>query len=199
MFRYACLCGLIYTTRSTQPCSIETLHTSVSSAVWQTLSYTLYPSMHSILESVDVNSNIAGWRVRKPSDQLQFLMTTRQQARSRSCTWWSLSVSFFFSRSRSLSLPLLSSPHQHAQTLTHTTANTTNTTTLSCRYHRHAQLVSNASAALAAVVPHHGGPVPAGTLSLARNMSALYAEMITLLLETTTTPGELGMIGSHEG
>eukprot|EP00035_Acanthoeca_spectabilis_P001424 m.80027 g.80027 ORF g.80027 m.80027 type:complete len:983 (-) comp10865_c0_seq1:26-2974(-) len=65
------------------------------------------------------------------------------------------------------------------------------------RYHRHAQLVSNASAYVG--IAGQAPTLPPWALAQALNMSALYTEMITLLLETATSPGTLGMIAAHEG
>ena len=42
-------------------------------------------------------------------------------------------------------------------------------------------------------------PSPATRLAIAKQLVAVYHRMITTLLEITTTPGELGMLGAHEG
>jgi hypothetical protein len=47
-------------------------------------------------------------------------------------------------------------------------------------------------------VPTPAPPSPA-VRALALKLTELYSEMITRLLEFTTTPGEMGMLGSHEG
>ena len=71
------------------------------------------------------------------------------------------------------------------------------------RYHRQTQVVANASAALNAALgskikSNQTAAVEIG-VPLAKEISAQYSKMITLLLEYGTTPGTLGMLGAHEG
>lgn len=69
------------------------------------------------------------------------------------------------------------------------------------RYHRQTQIVADATAALQKAMRaiHDVESAKKFGLPLAAAVRDAYARMITLLLETTTTPGTLGMIAAHEG
>ena len=70
-------------------------------------------------------------------------------------------------------------------------------------YHRQTQIVANASAALDSALGTEIKADQAAALAigvpLAKQITAAYERMVTLLLQYGTTPGTLGMLGAHEG
>lgn len=70
------------------------------------------------------------------------------------------------------------------------------------RYHRQTQVVSNLTAALASATKtsiHDKASATEIGVPMAEAVRDAYTEMMTLLLQFTTTPGELGMLAAHGG
>ena len=71
------------------------------------------------------------------------------------------------------------------------------------RYHRQTQVVANAAAmlngALGGKIKNNLSAAVTIGVPLAKAITQEYTKMVTLLLEYSTTPGSLGMLGAHEG